>query len=209
MRHTAIFAATLAVLLALAAPAWAGMEEDCMQVHDLDTKVSGCTVVIRSGQWQGKDLAWAYNNRGIANAELGNPARAIEDYDQALRLNPGFIKARANRGIAYNGLAWDLYLKGRNAQALDNADRSLSDRPDSAAAINTRAHVLAALGRRNEALGAFERVMRVGGADWVRTYQEALAKHGYYPGAIYGGGYRPQTQAALVACLDAGCRLLE
>ena len=136
------------------------------------------------------DYAAAYNNRGNAYANLGNPARAIKDYDQALRLNPGFIKARANRGIVYNGLAWDLYLKGRSAQALDNADRSLSDRPDSAAAINTRAHVLAALGRRNEALGAFERVMRVGGADWVRTYQEALAKHGYYPSAIYGGGLR-------------------
>ncbi len=69
--------------------------------------------------------------------------------------------------------------------------------------------MLAALGRRNEALGEFERVMRVGGADWVRTYQEALAKHGYYRGAIDGGGYGPQTRAALAACLDAGCRLLE
>ncbi len=208
MRILSLIAVVLFVS-SLAAPARAGMVEDCVQTADWNLKISGCTEVIRSGQYSGKDLVWAYNNRGNAYANLGNPARAIKDYDQALRLNPGFIKARANRGIAYNGLAWDLYLKGRNAQALDNADRSLSDRPDSAAAINTRAHVLAALGRRNEALGAFERVMRVGGADWVRTYQEALAKHGYYPGAIYGGGYRPQTQAALVACLDAGRRLVE
>jgi tetratricopeptide (TPR) repeat protein len=208
MRILSLIAVVLFVS-SLAAPARAGIVEDCVQTADWNLKISGCTEVIRSGQYSGKDLVRAYNNRGNAYANLGNPARAIKDYDQALRLNPGFIKARANRGIVYNGLAWDLYLKGRNAQALDNADRSLSDRPDSAAAINTRAHVLAALGRRNEALGAFERVMRVGGADWVRTYQEALAKHGYYPGAIYGGAYGPQTRAALVACLDAGCRLLE
>ncbi len=88
-------------------------------------------------------------------------------------------------------------------------DRSLLLDPGNAYTLGTRAHVLAALGRRNEALGEFERVMRVGGTDWVRTYQEALAKHGYYRGAIYGGGYGPQTRAALAACLDAGCRLVE
>ncbi len=98
---------------------------------------------------------------------------------------------------------------GRNAEALGDADRSLSLRPGDAYTINIRAHVLAALGRRNEALGEFERVMRVGRADWVRTYQEALAKHGYYRGAIDGEAYGPQTRAALAACLEAGCRLLE
>jgi hypothetical protein len=43
----------------------------------------------------------------------------------------------------------------------------------------------------------------------VRTYQEALAKHGHYRGAIDGKAYWPQTRAALAACLDAGCRVLE
>ena len=98
---------------------------------------------------------------------------------------------------------------GRVYRDLGEVDRALSLDPGDVRAIDTRAHVLAALGRQSEALAEFERAMQAGGADWVRTYQEALAKHGYYPGAIYGGGYRPQTQAALVACLDAGCRLLE
>jgi tetratricopeptide (TPR) repeat protein len=107
--------------------------------------------------------------------------RAIEDYDEALRLDPGWADAYYVRARA-------LYLVGSNTEALDDVDRSLSLRPGDPAIIDTRAHVLAALGRRNEALSEFERVMRVGGADWVRTYQEALAKHGYYRGAIYGGG---------------------
>ena len=58
------------------------------------------------------------------------------------------------------------------------------------------------------ARAGFERAMRVGGANRVREYQEALAGHGYYRGAI-DGAYGPNTRAALVACLEAGCRLLE
>jgi peptidoglycan hydrolase-like protein with peptidoglycan-binding domain len=50
--------------------------------------------------------------------------------------------------------------------------------------------------------------MQIGGADWVRRYQEALVKHGYYRGAV-DGAYGPNTRAALAACLNAGCRLLE
>ncbi|MFQ5567944.1 MAG: peptidoglycan-binding protein, partial [Paracoccaceae bacterium] len=104
--------------------------------------------------------------------------------------------------------AWVLYLEGRNTEALGDVERSLSDRPDFLDAIDTRAHVLAALGRRGEALAEFERVMQLGGANWVRSYQGALAEHGYYRGAI-DGVYGPEVRAALVACLEAGCRLLE
>ena len=92
--------------------------------------------------------------------------------------------------------------------SLGDVDRSLSFAPGDAEIIDTRAHVLAALGRRHEALAEFERTMRVGGADWVLTYQEALVKHGYYRGAI-DGSYGPNTRAALVACLEAGCRVQE
>ena len=235
MRILSLIAVVLFVS-SLAAPTRAGMVEDCSQNRDLDRLISGCTEVIRSGQYSGKDLVWAYYNRGIVYGNLGEYRRAIEDYDQALRLNPGYADAYNNRGSAYNNLgehrraiedygqalrlepgdagaynnrAWTLYLLGRNAEALWDADRSLLLRPGNAGTIDTRAHVLAALGRWNEALGEFERVMRVGGTDWVRTYQEALAKHGYYRGAIDGGAYRPQTRAALAACLEAGCRVVE
>ena len=121
---------------------------------------------------------------------------------QAARLDPGDANS-------YNNRAWALYRVNRNTEALGNVDWALTLRPGDPAIIDTRAHVLAALGRRNEALGEFERVMRVGGADWVRKIQEALAKHGYYRGAVDGGAYRPQTRAAPVVCLEAGCRVLE
>ena len=64
------------------------MAEDCDQQYDWDLKISGCTAVIRSGQWQGKGLVWAYNDRCYAYNFVGRYDRAIEDCNQALRLNP-------------------------------------------------------------------------------------------------------------------------
>ena len=65
----------IAVLLfvsSLAAPARAGMAEDCVQERDPELSISGCTAVIRSGQYSGRDLAVAYNNRGNAYNNLGD-----------------------------------------------------------------------------------------------------------------------------------------
>ena len=200
--------AVVTLIAAIAQPASAGKVEDCNQIDDLDLRIGGCTALIRSGEYSGTMLGLIYSNRGLAYKGLGEYRRAIEDYDQALRINPGHAIAYNNRGFVYNVLAWDLYLEGRNAQALADVDRSLSDRPGNAATIDTRAHVLAALGRTREALAEFERAMRIGGAERVRKYQKALARHGYYDGAI-DGAYGVGTRAALAACLDAGCRVLE
>ena len=41
--------------------------------------------MILSGRWLGKDLASAYNNRGIAYSGLKDYRRAIQDYDQPSR----------------------------------------------------------------------------------------------------------------------------
>ena len=86
------------------APAHADMVDDCKQSADLNVKVVECTAVIRSGQWSGKNLSWAYYNRGNAYANLGQYGRAIQGYDQILRLDPAYAKAYHNRGVAYREL---------------------------------------------------------------------------------------------------------
>ncbi len=63
MRHIAILAATLAALLALAAPTRAGMKEDCVQGRDRDMQIGECTAVIRYGL--------LYSGRRFGAIELG------------------------------------------------------------------------------------------------------------------------------------------
>ena len=42
----------------------------------------------------------------------------------------------------------------------------------------------------------------------MKHYQEALAGHGYYSDPI-DGVYGATTRAALTACIQAGCRLVD
>lgn len=299
----------MALVAGLANTAHADMKADCEQNESQELRISGCTAAISSGEWHGQNLAWAhinrgrahrmqgdhslaiedfdqalsldpasftaymnrgiarsgmalysraiedyneslrldpksvaalsnrgnayssisqhlraiedfdqalefnpdhmftYNNRGSAYTHLGEHRRAIEDYNEALRRDPNYASARNNRGNDLNRLAWALYLEGRNAEALADVDQALLDRPGYAAAFDTRAHVLAALGRSNEALTDFERAIETGEAKFVRLYQEALVAHGFYRGTI-NGIYDAEVRAALVACLKIACRVL-
>ena len=59
--------------------------------------------VLVTMDWQSPvpNLADAYNNRGNAYAAKGEYDRAIDDYNQALQLNPNDTEAYNNRGIVY------------------------------------------------------------------------------------------------------------
>ena len=66
----------------------------------------------------------AYSNRGLAHHYLGQLERAIEDYDEAIRLNPEDAVAYYNRGLAYKEL-------GKKAEAIDDFEKfiTLTDNP--------------------------------------------------------------------------------
>ena len=107
----AVVAVAAVLALMNAATAQPSMVEDCENRTDVSGSdpdavgwhlmVVGCTAVIQSGQWEGANLAWAYNNRGVAYGHLGQYERAIEDYDQAIRLNPGQTWAYHSRAMAH------------------------------------------------------------------------------------------------------------
>jgi TPR repeat len=87
---------------------------------DPDLSISRCTAMIQSGHETQQNLAFAFRSRGIAYARKGQYDRAIEDLDQAIRLDPNDAVAFSNRGGAYNG-------KGQYDRAIE--DRSASRRP--------------------------------------------------------------------------------
>ncbi len=74
--------------------------ERCQQ-REPTVVFAACTAVIRSGDQVTRDeLVQAFSNRGHAYAHLGRYQRAIQDYDEAIRLKPNNARAFYNRGKA-------------------------------------------------------------------------------------------------------------
>jgi tetratricopeptide (TPR) repeat protein len=77
-------------------PAWKACVNEAKAAPDV--QISGCSEVIRSGRESSKNLAIAFNNRGNGFHAKKQYDRAIEDYDEAIRLDPNFALAYNNRG---------------------------------------------------------------------------------------------------------------
>jgi len=60
----------------------------------------------------------AYNNRGFAYFQLEDVQRAIQDYDEAIRLDPRVPQPYANRAWAYTAL-------GRDQEAERDIDKAV------------------------------------------------------------------------------------
>lgn len=63
----------------------------CNNPPDPDAGISACTYAIQSGHLTAESVAVAYNNRGLAYFHKGDLGRAIQDYDESLRLNPNVL----------------------------------------------------------------------------------------------------------------------
>ena len=154
MRCTAIFAATLATLLTLAACAGSGMARDCAQLGDWNLMIKGCTAMIDSGKYSGQDLVALYNNRGNAYSKLGDNARAVEDYDEVLRLNPNVALTYYNRGITYDDL-------GDIARAIEDYDQALRLDPGKAGVYIDRGYAYDELGEHARAIEDYDQALRL------------------------------------------------
>jgi tetratricopeptide (TPR) repeat protein len=154
MRLIVLFAAALAVVLSLVVPASAEMVEDCTQSQDPNQRISGCSAIIDSGKLQGKDLALVHYSRGLAYAARGDYERAIDDYDEALDLdpkNPDFFVARA---LAYSD-------RGRSRRALKDFGRALEADPNSVVAYNGRGNAYRRLHNPARAVKDFDSALRI------------------------------------------------
>jgi tetratricopeptide (TPR) repeat protein len=125
--------------------------------------VDACTSAISSGLWGGYDLAWAFTNRGIAYASLGQIASALADFNQAIALKPNDWAARLNRGFALGAL-------GKFPDAIRDYDVAISVRPNDANAYNARFFARGQLGTR----------LDLAVADCDRALQLATAGPGLY-----------------------------
>ena len=96
--RTLSFAALLTAAFTL--PALADDWETCAKGVG-DEAIAACTRAIKSGTYNGKTLALAYSNRGVEWKAKGDLAKAVADYDEAIKADPQQPAAYNNRGIAH------------------------------------------------------------------------------------------------------------
>src|SRR5689334_7410979 len=99
------------VLMAQAAPSPRDSDWAACRNTDADARIKGCTALILAASENPRALAEAYHNRGKANRSKKLFDLALQDYNNAIRLNPTFTDAMGDRAIV-------LMVMGRYAEAV-------------------------------------------------------------------------------------------
>jgi tetratricopeptide (TPR) repeat protein len=96
----------------------------------------------------------AYNNRGLAHAQLGNKQEAINDYNQALQVDPNLALAYYNRGAARAQ-------SGDKQGAIEDYNQALRIDPNYANAYNNRGLARAESGDKQKALLDYNQAIKL------------------------------------------------
>lgn len=125
------------------------------QGYSADLRIDGCTALIQSGRENTAWLAFAFNSRGNAYAFLGDYARAIADFDQAIRLDPQNARAYFSRSLAH------IYL-GDYARAIADYDQLIRITPQNAGFFGARCEIRGRWGQQlDQALADCETSLRI------------------------------------------------
>lgn len=113
---------------------------DCNDGANTARQIHACTRVI-GRTMMSENLAIAYMNRGIANAERREPQKALEDFSASINANPANGIAYYNRGNVY----FDLQ---KFQRASDDYSKAIELEPDLTLALLNRAMAKEKLGNQ-------------------------------------------------------------
>jgi tetratricopeptide (TPR) repeat protein len=194
MAHARTFAAAAAMLGFLGAAALAAVDDpmlDCLS-EDNQRRISGCSTLIDTPGLPQEQRSLAHGMRALAYSLLGLFDKALQDYDEALKINPDYP-------LALNNRAWSYYKLGRPRDGIADVEKALQISPASPYALDTRAHIRQALGDAKAAFEDYDLAMRAGGASIVKMYQCGLRSQGLYFGSV-DGVYSTSVEQAMRTC---------
>ena len=119
-----------------------------------DISISGCTAIIQSGKETPENLTNALLNRGDAYGQEGQYDRAIEDFDQAVRLSPNNATAFLARGAGYAS-------SGQQDRAILDYDQAIRLNPNYAEAFYNRGVAFRAKGQSARAAADFAKARQL------------------------------------------------
>lgn len=107
-----------------------------------------------TGRLDTRDLAIAHANLAIMLSAAGKLVPAIENYEQALRIEPDYADAHFNLGVL-------LAQTGKLSNAIEHYEQSLRIKPDFFAAHLNLGVALLQTGKLPEAIGHYEQALRI------------------------------------------------
>ena len=122
-----------------------------------DERIRACMIIIESTDVP-LARARAFNNRASAYSAKGDFERAIQDYDEAIRLNPKDASFFNNRGLVYKA-------KGDLGRSLQSYDEAIRLNPQYAIALDNRANAYLARGDVERAIQDYDEAIRVNPQD--------------------------------------------
>lgn len=153
-----LFSVTAALLMVFrTSVATADMVSDCASAEDAWARLAACTEVIDSEMWTGRRVGWAYSNRAVAHARLGNDIQAFDDHNRAIELDPSNPKAWNNRATSHAAF-------GEYDRALADYDRALQLDPGYLNALVNRASLQFEMGKPRDAMADYDRAIELAAA---------------------------------------------
>ncbi|HEY7320736.1 MAG TPA: tetratricopeptide repeat protein [Candidatus Binatia bacterium] len=160
-KKSSLIAVSLLGLVAVSESVWAvgkpstsASSDKCYKATNADLVINYCTETIDSKKLSGKNLGFAFYKRANAYTEKGAYDQAIQDYDQALRLNPGHAIAFSNRGVAYAR-------KRDYDRAIQDYDQAIRLNPKHADSFSNRGVAYARKGDYDQAIQNYDQAIRL------------------------------------------------
>ncbi len=127
--------------------------QDCNQRTEYDRQISGCS---RALSWMkpANERARIHTLRGMAFTNKEDFNRAIDDYDQAIRLDPKYLWSWVNRAEAW-------YRKGETARAFADLEEAARLDPGNSRVYSVRASTWWQIGELDRAIADYSEAIRL------------------------------------------------
>jgi tetratricopeptide (TPR) repeat protein len=145
MRLTAAVALTAVITIVLPTAVCAQQSDERRRCFASEAvtpqqKLESCTLLIEAGGQTPQTRVGAFNSRGNVHLSQRNYDRAIDDYNEAIQLDPTYAIGFNNRGLAYQR-------KGEIDRAIEDYDVAIRLNPAYALAFANRARARQIKGR--------------------------------------------------------------